>query len=637
MYKLLLIFKYLRRKLVPLFAAAAVTLCTAMVIVVISIMGGFLQQWRVSAKKLTGEVVIRSSTPDGFAHYDQLIKKLLKHKQIAAASPVVQSFALLKIGNNVHYVMVLGIEPKSLNGVVEYSDALYWTKERIKAEHDRIGGLSTREEQLAPYDLHELGMTLQPPDDWLAPKFDDDKKEETPVNKTPGIVIGIEIDPANQRDENGAFNLWRNRSIQSEVTLTVVPLTQKGGLLEPELRDFIVVNEFKTGLYDRDKEQVFIPFNVLQDMMLMSEAEETDREGNVIGKTPARASQIVVKASDDVDLQTLKTLVDQTVYDFYATDAFASLPRVDTWEEMHAMALGAVQKEKGMLTFLFGIISIVAAVLILVIFYMIVMEKTRDIGTLRALGASQLGIAAIFLGYAKVIGILGAGFGTLTAYFIVTYLNEIHDWLGKGLGVYAFTIGLPAIALFGTAVLAYVCQVIRYQFRVRSFLVVLHMLWISLVVGLLLSGGLIGAKLLFTNQRSFEITPTVISLATIIGIMAIIFSAIAGQYLIAHRLLKKRSHRTRLLSLSMFNALVSLVVIGVCFATVKDLSEILNRTISITIWDRRVYFFDQIPNRIDWVEVAVIVAAAVTASLIGALVPAISAACVDPVESLRYE
>ena len=52
MYKLLLIFKYLRRKLVPLFAAAAVTLCTALMIVVISIMGGFLQQWRDSAKKL---------------------------------------------------------------------------------------------------------------------------------------------------------------------------------------------------------------------------------------------------------------------------------------------------------------------------------------------------------------------------------------------------------------------------------------------------------------------------------------------------------------------------------------------------------------------------------------------------------
>ena len=41
MYKLLLILKYLRRKLAPLFAAMAVMLCTAMVIIVISVMGGF--------------------------------------------------------------------------------------------------------------------------------------------------------------------------------------------------------------------------------------------------------------------------------------------------------------------------------------------------------------------------------------------------------------------------------------------------------------------------------------------------------------------------------------------------------------------------------------------------------------------
>ena len=38
-YKFLLTFRYLRRKLIPIFALKAVTLCTAMVIIVLSIMG----------------------------------------------------------------------------------------------------------------------------------------------------------------------------------------------------------------------------------------------------------------------------------------------------------------------------------------------------------------------------------------------------------------------------------------------------------------------------------------------------------------------------------------------------------------------------------------------------------------------
>ncbi|MCC7407277.1 MAG: hypothetical protein IT442_04350, partial [Phycisphaeraceae bacterium] len=41
MYVLTLILRYLRRKLAPMFAVLAVTLCTAMVVIVVSVFGGF--------------------------------------------------------------------------------------------------------------------------------------------------------------------------------------------------------------------------------------------------------------------------------------------------------------------------------------------------------------------------------------------------------------------------------------------------------------------------------------------------------------------------------------------------------------------------------------------------------------------
>ena len=52
-------------------------------------------------------------------------------------------------------------------------------------------------------------------------------------------------------------------------------------------------------------------------------------------------------------------------------------PTVQTWEESQATWLGAVEKEKVLVTFLFGIISVVAIFLIFCIFYMIVVEKTQ--------------------------------------------------------------------------------------------------------------------------------------------------------------------------------------------------------------------------------------------------------------------
>ncbi len=55
------------------------------------------------------------------------------------------------------------------------------------------------------------------------------------------------------------------------------------------------------------------------------------------------------------------------------------------------------------------------------------------------------------------------------------------------------------------------------------------------------------------------------------------------------------------------------------------------------VWNREVYAFDEIPNTVDSREAAVIVTAAILASIIGAIIPAIRAARMNPVEALRYE
>jgi lipoprotein-releasing system permease protein len=120
---------------------------------------------------------------------------------------------------------------------------------------------------------------------------------------------------------------------------------------------------------------------------------------------------------------------------------------VMTWEEVHGQLIGAVQNEKGLITFLFAIISVVAVVMVATTFYMTVLEKTRDIGTLRAMGASRLGIALLFLGYGLAIGLVGAGAGVGLATAVVLGLNEIQHFLATSLGV----TGLLVVATLGGA------------------------------------------------------------------------------------------------------------------------------------------------------------------------------------------
>ena len=78
---------------------------------------------------------------------------------------------------------------------------------------------------------------------------------------------------------------------------------------------------------------------------------------------------------------------------------------------------------------LFLIIA-VAGFGILAIFYMIVVEKTRDIGILKSLGASGRGVMGIFLGYGLSLGLVGSGVGMVVGLLFVRYINEIADVLG---------------------------------------------------------------------------------------------------------------------------------------------------------------------------------------------------------------
>ena len=67
--------------------------------------------------------------------------------------------------------------------------------------------------------------------------------------------------------------------------------------------------------------------------------------------------------------------------------------------------------------------------LVLAIFWAMISEKTKDIGILRALGASRAGIAWLWLRYGLAIGVVGAILGGGLAWVIVSNINLIHDWL----------------------------------------------------------------------------------------------------------------------------------------------------------------------------------------------------------------
>ena len=73
----------------------------------------------------------------------------------------------------------------------------------------------------------------------------------------------------------------------------------------------------------------------------------------------------------------------------------------------------------------------VAGFSILAIFTMIVSEKYRDIGILKALGASNAGVMSIFVGYGLLLGAVGCVLGTFLGMEITWNINQIEAFLTK--------------------------------------------------------------------------------------------------------------------------------------------------------------------------------------------------------------
>ena len=76
-YTQLLVRRYLSTRIIPLIAVAAVGLCVALVVIVVSVMSGFLDNLRASGRTLMGDVVINHAVR-GIPYYKEFIADVLK-------------------------------------------------------------------------------------------------------------------------------------------------------------------------------------------------------------------------------------------------------------------------------------------------------------------------------------------------------------------------------------------------------------------------------------------------------------------------------------------------------------------------------------------------------------------------------
>jgi lipoprotein-releasing system permease protein len=109
-----------------------------------------------------------------------------------------------------------------------------------------------------------------------------------------------------------------------------------------------------------------------------------------------------------------------------------------TWIDLNKQLFDAIRMERNVMFFLLLFIILVAAFGIMNTLITVTVQKTREIGIMKALGARTLQIIGVFMAQGIVVGIFGTLTGLLTGITLVQYRNQVSDWLAMTLGVEVF-------------------------------------------------------------------------------------------------------------------------------------------------------------------------------------------------------
>jgi lipoprotein-releasing system permease protein len=176
-----------------------------------------------------------------------------------------------------------------------------------------------------------------------------------------------------------------------DVSLTMGVTLSPAGLL-PRTRRMKVVGLFSLGLYEFDSSFGYLALDVAK---------------RVLGK-------------EDVDLIQLR------VDDIYAapqiaesiTETLGSQYVTQDWADMNRSLFSALGLEKMAISLTIGLIVMVAALNIVASLILLVMEKHRDIGILKTMGASARSVTTIFMMQGLIIGIIGTTVGATAGYVL---------------------------------------------------------------------------------------------------------------------------------------------------------------------------------------------------------------------------
>ncbi len=167
----------------------------------------------------------------------------------------------------------------------------------------------------------------------------------------------------------------------------------------PAMKRFKVVGLFESGMYEYDSSLAYMHLDDAQGLLRM--------DNTVTG--------IEIRVTDVYKADTIADSIAQDLgFPYWTKD----------WMEMNHNLFSALKLEKTVMFIILALIILVAAFNIASSLIMMVMEKTRDIAILKAMGATDRSIRRIFVYKGMTIGAIGTVLGVLFGFILCTLLKQ---------------------------------------------------------------------------------------------------------------------------------------------------------------------------------------------------------------------
>ncbi len=203
---------------------------------------------------------------------------------------------------------------------------------------------------------------------------------ESPNGGKMGMVLGDELANRLQVYVGDTLHVLSNGSIKESAQAEVLGFETFVG---------VVNGIFHTGMYDYDNEFIYVDLETAQKLAALGDAVT----GIEIRTTDRWAAPLIAEK--------LKQVIDTNIYN------------LEDWQRQNKPLFSALNLEKLAMAVIVMLIVLVAAFNIVSVLTMLVQDKTREIGILRAMGLKASSVRRIFLAQGVFIGLVGTTLGLI--------------------------------------------------------------------------------------------------------------------------------------------------------------------------------------------------------------------------------